>query len=219
MSSGTTYRIEAFARLTGVTAKALRLYDRLGLMHPARTDAGYRVYEERHRRQVTYLSLVRRAGLPLAEVKRLLHDRDAEWTPALVKQRARLEAKRQELDRAFAALDTLDGYFVSPPRVAHRASPSRLRLYADGVAALGRPAADPIVQALVDRWRAILEFESGGDPDALREMRRVFASRRDWPLEQRRYVASMYGLDVETWLRVADLLEEGARRRSLHGPD
>lgn len=219
MSSGSTYRIEAFARLTGVTAKVLRLYDRLGLMHPARTNAGYRVYEERHRRQITYLALVRRAGLPLAEVKRLLQDRDAEWAPALAKQRARLEAKREELERAFAALDTLDGYFASPPRVAHRASPSRLRLYEDGVAALGRPATDPIVQALVERWNAILDFESGGEPEALAEMRHVFAGRRSWPLEQRRYVASMYGLDVDTWLRVADLLESGARVRGGNGGD
>jgi hypothetical protein len=39
-----SYRIHEFAALAGVTVKALHHYDRLGLLKPSRTDAGYRVY-------------------------------------------------------------------------------------------------------------------------------------------------------------------------------
>jgi DNA-binding transcriptional MerR regulator len=38
------YRVHQFAELAGVTIKALRHYDRLGLLKPARSDAGYRLY-------------------------------------------------------------------------------------------------------------------------------------------------------------------------------
>jgi hypothetical protein len=41
---GRRYRTAAFAALAGVTPRALRHYDRLGLLKPKRTAAGYRIY-------------------------------------------------------------------------------------------------------------------------------------------------------------------------------
>ena len=38
------YRVREFAKLTGVTVKALHHYDRVGLLEPRRTRAGYRLY-------------------------------------------------------------------------------------------------------------------------------------------------------------------------------
>jgi DNA-binding transcriptional MerR regulator len=38
------YHARAFARLTGVTIKALRHYERRGLLSPRRTAAGHRRY-------------------------------------------------------------------------------------------------------------------------------------------------------------------------------
>jgi hypothetical protein len=35
-----TYRTAEFAKLTGVTSRALRHYDRLGLLRPGRSEAG-----------------------------------------------------------------------------------------------------------------------------------------------------------------------------------
>ena len=40
------YRIHEFAGLSGLTVKTLHHYDRLGLLTPTRTDAGYRLYAE-----------------------------------------------------------------------------------------------------------------------------------------------------------------------------
>jgi MerR family transcriptional regulator, thiopeptide resistance regulator len=39
-----SYRIHEFAELAGVTVKALPHYDRIGLLTPRRTEAGYRMY-------------------------------------------------------------------------------------------------------------------------------------------------------------------------------
>jgi predicted site-specific integrase-resolvase len=41
------YGVQEFAALAGVTVKALHHYDRLGLLKPRRTDAGYRLYSQR----------------------------------------------------------------------------------------------------------------------------------------------------------------------------
>src|SRR5215831_15227659 len=40
------YRIQEFAEMAGVTVKALHHYDRLGLLKPRRSAAGYRMYCE-----------------------------------------------------------------------------------------------------------------------------------------------------------------------------
>lgn len=61
----------AFARASGLTRKALRLYDDLGLLRPAVVDesTGYRYY---HRDQLALAALVawlRRAGMPLARIR------------------------------------------------------------------------------------------------------------------------------------------------------
>jgi hypothetical protein len=42
-----TYRTREFAKLAGVTVRALHHYDRLGLLKPRRTPAGYRAYSTR----------------------------------------------------------------------------------------------------------------------------------------------------------------------------
>ena len=60
-----------FARASGLTRKALRLYDGLGLLRPARTDpaTGYRHYaagQLGHARRVAWL---RRIGMPLARIR------------------------------------------------------------------------------------------------------------------------------------------------------
>ena len=41
------YRAREFAELAGVTVRTLHHYDRLDLLKPRRTDAGYRLYRDR----------------------------------------------------------------------------------------------------------------------------------------------------------------------------
>ena len=40
-----SYRVQEFAELAGTTVRALHHYDRLDLLKPRRTDAGYRLYQ------------------------------------------------------------------------------------------------------------------------------------------------------------------------------
>ena len=61
----------AFARASGLSRKALRLYDELGLLPPVKVDAqsGYRFYEPAQLEQARLVAWLRRLGMPLATIR------------------------------------------------------------------------------------------------------------------------------------------------------
>lgn len=63
--------IGAFAKAARLTPKALRLYDELGLLPPARTDpaTGYRLYAPDQLEQARLVAWLRRLGMPLARIR------------------------------------------------------------------------------------------------------------------------------------------------------
>ena len=66
--------IGEFARRSRLSPKALRLYDELGLLWPARIDelSGYRYYDEAQLEQARLIATLRQVGVPLSTVKELL---------------------------------------------------------------------------------------------------------------------------------------------------
>ena len=60
-----------FARRAGLTPKALRLYDRLGLVPPAAVDpdSGYRLYEPGQLPRARLVARLREIDMPLAEIR------------------------------------------------------------------------------------------------------------------------------------------------------
>ena len=62
--------IGAFAKASRLSPKALRLYDDLGLLRPARTDplTGYRLYAPEQLTQARLVAWLRRLGMPLARI-------------------------------------------------------------------------------------------------------------------------------------------------------
>jgi DNA-binding transcriptional MerR regulator len=73
--------IGAFAKACRLSPKALRLYDELDLLRPARVDpdTGYRYYAVGQLEQAQLVAWLRRLGMPLAEIRQVcrLHDRDS----------------------------------------------------------------------------------------------------------------------------------------------
>ncbi|MFD9903180.1 MerR family transcriptional regulator [Streptomyces sp. NPDC059063] len=63
--------IGAFAKASRLSPKALRLYDELGLLPPARTDpvTGYRFYAPEQLDQARLVAWLRRLGMPLARIQ------------------------------------------------------------------------------------------------------------------------------------------------------
>ncbi len=94
--------IGAFARLTRLSLKALRLYDDLGLLAPARVDpaSGYRSYHPAQVQRAERIALLRRLDLPLADIRDLL---ELQGRAAALRLRL-LWAQRERLHREQAAL-------------------------------------------------------------------------------------------------------------------
>lgn len=65
--------IGVFARAAGLSPKALRLYDELGLLRPAAVDgeSGYRFYDPEQLQRARLIAWLRRLGMPLARIRRV----------------------------------------------------------------------------------------------------------------------------------------------------
>jgi DNA-binding transcriptional MerR regulator len=106
------YKIHEFARLAGVTVKALHHYDRLGLLRPGRTVAGYRVYCERDLETLEQIVALRFLGIPLRQIAVILK-RAAQLPDALRLQRRALEEKHALLGRAIRAIQAAEDSLAS----------------------------------------------------------------------------------------------------------
>jgi len=109
----TSYRVHQFAELAGVTVKALRHYDRLGLLKPMRSGAAYRLYRASDLARLQQIVALKSVGLSLKEVRTLL-DRDPLPLIATFRQhRQVLEDQRRMLDRAIQALTEAEAAVAS----------------------------------------------------------------------------------------------------------
>ena len=84
---------------TGVSQRALRYYDRLGLLPPAGTSpAGYRLYDEGSLERLSCILLFRELQFPLKDIRAILDSPAFDRNRALDQQIALLEMKREHFD-------------------------------------------------------------------------------------------------------------------------
>jgi len=100
--------IGRFARLSGLTVKALRHYDDVGLLKPASVDewTGYRFYSAEQGPVAIAIRRLRELELPLEDVALALRSADA-LRERLAVHRARLEGRAAETRLLLAELDRL----------------------------------------------------------------------------------------------------------------
>jgi len=96
--------IGAFAALTRLSPKALRLYADLGLLSPAHVDpvTGYRFYAPAQQERARLVAWLRRLGLPLAQIRTICELEGAEAAQAVSEFWAQVEtetATRRDLAR------------------------------------------------------------------------------------------------------------------------
>lgn len=105
-----TFRIQEFAKLAGVTVRALHHYDRLKLLSPThRSERGYRLYCHEDLGRLERILVLRYMGLSLREIAALLNTPvepgSEPLTVTLVRQRAALRERRDGLDRVVQAIE------------------------------------------------------------------------------------------------------------------
>jgi DNA-binding transcriptional MerR regulator len=123
--------IGAFAERSRLSPKALRLYDRLGLLPPARTDpvSGYRFYSEGQLAGARLVALLRRLGMPLPAIADIAGKPPAEAAEAVAGYWAGIEratAGRRVLASYIQA--TLTGADMPGFEIQTRAIPERALL-------------------------------------------------------------------------------------------
>ena len=92
-------KIQEAARLTGVTERTLRYYDRIGLLHPSgMTESGYRLYDEDALRRLQQILFFRELGFPLAQIREIMDSPGYDKNEALRRHRLLLIAERDRLN-------------------------------------------------------------------------------------------------------------------------
>lgn len=122
------YQIHEFAALAGVTVRALRHYDRLGLLKPGRTKpaglgAGYRHYSDRDLEKLEQIIALKFLGFPLKQIRTILEraasgaapDAGSDMAEALGRQRRALEEKQTLLGRAIRAIQAAEAGASADP--------------------------------------------------------------------------------------------------------
>src|SRR4051794_31826515 len=115
-----TYRTAAFAALAGVTVRALHHYDRLALLRPRRSSAGYRLYSERDLETLEEIVALKFIGVPLKAIAGIRRQARGAFVDVLRAQREALEARRNALSRAITAVASAERALRSgaPPDAA-----------------------------------------------------------------------------------------------------
>jgi DNA-binding transcriptional MerR regulator/GNAT superfamily N-acetyltransferase len=157
-----------FSAATGLSVKALRLYDERGLLVPARVDraTGYRRYTEDQIATAGRIALLRRAGIGLADIARFL---PAPTGVVIERWLADLAAETGARRRALDALASTLGFGASLPKEPAMAviirpvdSPTELVTAFDFAGAQFGPAVDH-----TDRRFAALEAAYPGERELL----------------------------------------------------
>jgi len=101
--------IGAFARSTGLSAKALRSYDELGLLRPARVDpdTGYRSYSTDQLVRGRTIRKLRELDVPLSEIGALLDGGASDLRGRLLVHQRRLALRAAQTRHALAVLQRL----------------------------------------------------------------------------------------------------------------
>src|SRR5262245_16820697 len=225
------YSTRAFAALTGVTVKALRHYERMGLLGPMRTRARYRRYAHADLQQIERILALKSLGLSLTSIKLVLK----RGPVGLEAHRAVLEDRRARLNRAIAALHQIqqdtdpraalqrfmadaawDRWEAKRQRLAvgrppDRAPASAVALFRDVAAALDhlRPSTQPpsppggTEVGTADTLQALV---ARSREVIAPETREAWSRRAAWPTGLRRYVAACYEMEPEAWERVVGFI-------------
>ncbi len=105
------FTVKQLAHLAGITPRALRFYDEIGLLKPTRVgENGYRYYDEEALLRLQQILLYRELDLPLDNIKQILGRRDFDMLAALERHRDELRRRMARIERLAATVDDTISY-------------------------------------------------------------------------------------------------------------
>ncbi|MBN8856610.1 MAG: hypothetical protein BGO55_23830 [Sphingobacteriales bacterium 50-39] len=100
------YSVKQLARLAGVSVRTLHLYDEIGLLKPSvRTEAGYRLYEEKELLRLQQILFYKELDFPLKDIGDILDDPGFDRIRALEGHRAALLARKDRIDNLLTTIE------------------------------------------------------------------------------------------------------------------
>lgn len=105
------------AKRFGVSVKALRIYEELGLLKPARTVSGWRIYRQPELERLSAILALKQLGLPLKRIGELLRG-GGDLQAALALQEAALIEAKSEAEQALGLVR------AARAKLAEKKSPS-----------------------------------------------------------------------------------------------
>ena len=100
--------VKEISELTGISVRTLHYYDEIGLLKPTqKSDAGYRLYDDRALEILQQILFFREFDIPLKEIKAVLENPALERNQILQMQRKMLVAKKERMEHLIASIDDI----------------------------------------------------------------------------------------------------------------
>lgn len=100
--------VKEISDICGISIRTLRYYDQIGLLHPSeKTEAGYRIYEEKELARLQQILFFRELDFPLKEIQKILDAPSFDTNQALQNHRALLILKKKRLSRLISLVDQM----------------------------------------------------------------------------------------------------------------
>lgn len=100
--------VKEIAELTHISARTLHYYDEIGLLEPtAKSEAGYRLYDDKALETLQQILFFREFDIPLKEIKALMNSPVFDRNQILQMQRKMLVAKKERMECLIASIDDI----------------------------------------------------------------------------------------------------------------
>jgi DNA-binding transcriptional MerR regulator len=117
------YTVKQLSTLAGLTPRALRHYDQIGLLKPeSYGENGYRYYSEGSVLRLQQILFYRELGLPLEEIRMIMADQDFDVLAALEDHRQKLQIRIKRLEQLTITVDKTIDHLIGE----HKMSPKGL---------------------------------------------------------------------------------------------
>ncbi|MHC6180191.1 MerR family transcriptional regulator [Clostridium sp. JNZ X4-2] len=100
------YTVQKLSELSGISKRAIRYYDEIGILKPARINSsGYRIYGRKEVDRLQQILFYRELGVSLESIKNIITSTDFDAVKALKEHRQELLGKKQKLDLLIANVE------------------------------------------------------------------------------------------------------------------
>ncbi len=100
--------VKEISNITGISVRTLHYYDEIGLLKPSdKSDAGYRLYDDKALEQLQQILFFREFDIPLKEIKAVMENPALDRNHILKMQREMLLTKIKRMERLVASIDDI----------------------------------------------------------------------------------------------------------------